>query len=580
MNYNFDRNFWFKRLALLAIAYMLYAWSWNLAFGNFAFGNTLENNSFENLKSNQESIISQNDNPPLIGEPYTKSELLEKLKTQIPYDETGPNIIGHLIIEDQSESITEATFLYIKKGLEHYKKIKPIFIILELNTPGGEVYAAQKISDALKEMDTQHSIPVVAYVNNWAISAGAMIAYSCRFIAVAKDASMGAAEPVFLGTEGHMESASEKVRSAIRSDFASRASYFDRNPLIAEAMVDKDIILVKRKGVIVKLDNEAQIETNDVLISAKGKLLTLNAEQLMSLGVADFLVLPSKLAPLSEEEITSFKWPAEKNALFQIPYFKDIPNATIDAFKPDWKMRFFSLLANPAVSSILMLGLIVGFYMEVTTPGVGLPGTIAATCLFLIIISSYSLEIANFLEVILVFSGMAVILVELFILPSFGLLGFVGIVFFLMGLFGLMNPSFGTIDYEFDTHTFNLAGESFIQHLAWFCGTLFVALFLIFLIAKYLTPQFKAFNRFVLKGNEQTGYTSFEPQENLPKISEVGVASTTLRPSGKVIIADVQYDALSIDSLIERGEEIIVVGIDGGTLLVAKVSQNSLEHNI
>ena len=80
--------------------------------------------------------------------------------------------------------------------MDYYKKNPPLFLILELNTPGGEVFTAQKISDALKELDTQMDIPVVAYINTWAISAGAMIAYSCRYIAIVNDSSMGAAEPV------------------------------------------------------------------------------------------------------------------------------------------------------------------------------------------------------------------------------------------------------------------------------------------------------------------------------------------------------------------------------------------------
>lgn len=566
-----DYHFWVKRIVLLLTAILLYAWSWNHAFGNHAFGNHAFGEVIDpSLKSSE--------HPPLFGMPYTKEQLLDELKTHIQVQEVGENIIGHLIIEDQSEAITQATWLYIKTGLEHFKKIKPIFIILELNTPGGEVYPAQKISDALKEMDTQYNIPIVAYINNWAISAGAMIAYSCRFIAVSKDASMGAAEPVIAGVEGTVAPASEKINSAIRADFANRARYFDRDPLLAEAMVDKDLILVKRGGVIMKLDSESQIRSDgsdpDIVISPKGKLLTLNADQLMSYGVADFLVPPTKLEALNDEEVTAAKWPASKFALFHIPYFADIPHAAVVAYSPNWKMKFFSFLASPAVSSILMLGLMIGFYMEVTTPGFGLPGTIAATCLFLIILSSYSLEIANWLEIILLLSGMAVILVELFVLPTFGLLGFVGIAFFLIGLFGMMLP----IDYDFGTNTLNFQAEVLLEHLAWFCATLLVGFLLIYLLAKYATPRLGSFHRLILKGNEQNGYVSFEDLEKFPKPGTQGSALTTLRPSGKVSVNDVQYDALSEDVLIEKGDSIVVVGLDGGTLLVARGENKTIQE--
>lgn len=132
----------------------------------------------------------------------TPQSVEKKLQEHIHFNREGANAIGHFYVGDHQSSISESTWLYIKQGLEYYKKNPPIFIILELDTPGGEVFAAQKISDALKEIDTQFNIPVVAFINNWAISAGAMLAYSCRYITVVKDGSMGAAAPVFAGEGG------------------------------------------------------------------------------------------------------------------------------------------------------------------------------------------------------------------------------------------------------------------------------------------------------------------------------------------------------------------------------------------
>ncbi len=147
-------------------------------------------------------------------------DVLEKLRQHILYSANGVNTIGHLVIDDHTGGINQGTWLYIKNALESYKKTKPIFIILELNTPGGEVYPAQQISDALKNFDIQYDIPVVCFINNWAISAGAMLAYSCRFIVATKDASMGAAEPLILGEHSQTLPASEKINSALRADFA------------------------------------------------------------------------------------------------------------------------------------------------------------------------------------------------------------------------------------------------------------------------------------------------------------------------------------------------------------------------
>lgn len=503
--------------------------------------------------------------------------LRQNLEKHIRFNPEGPNTVGRILIEERTSGISESTWLYVKKSLEYYRKIKPAFIILELNTPGGEVFASQKISDALKEMDTQANIPVVAFINNWAISAGAMLAYSCRYIVITKDASMGAAEPVLAGQSGEMKEASEKVNSALRTDFSNRARFFDRNPYLAEGMVDKDIILVLRHGKILKLDTEAQIRTTgsdpDTLIKAKGKLLTLNADQLMQFGVADVMVMPTQLTPLTDAEAETGQWPANKSLLFQAPFFDKIPQATIDTYQMDWKTRFFVILASPLVSSLLLLGLMLGLYMEMSSPGFGIPAIIALFCLFLMILSALSLDIANWLEVILLLTGLLVIAIDLFFLPTFGLLGFIGAVFFLIGLFGMLLPGIGSVDFDFDTQTWNVAGEALFERLAWLSGTILAGILLMFLIGRFITPKFAAWNRFVLEGSEQDasqGYIAGENPQKLPQPGQKGEVVSTLRPAGKVMIDGRIYDAMTSGSFIEKGTPIVVAVLDGSVMIVAK----------
>ncbi|MBN9378183.1 MAG: hypothetical protein J0H93_07375 [Chlamydiales bacterium] len=510
--------------------------------------------------------------PPL---EISSSVLMKKLKAHIKYHPQGTNTIGRIVIDDRQNGINQTTWIYVKSALDEYKETKPIFVILELNTPGGEVYAAQNISDALKELDTQYNIPVVCVINNWAISAGAMLAYSCRFIAVTKDASMGAAEPVIASETGEMKEASEKINSALRTDFANRAAFFDRNPYLAEAMVDKDMLVVLRNGRIIKLDNENQIKSTglnpDVVISPKGKLLTLNSDELMRFGVADLLLSPMSVPGITPAEKEKGVWPADKERLFHADFFDQIPQATVVTHQMDWRTSFFAFLAHPLVSSLLFLGMLVGFYMEMSTPGVTLPGSIAAICLFLIILSSFAQEIGSMLELILLMVGLAAVLVELFVLPTFGLLGFAGLLFFLAGLFGLMLPGLGKVNFEWDSNTFNAAGEIFFQRLAWLCGTLILSLVIIWVLGKYVLHSFGAFKRFVLKGHEQDaslGYIAGEDPKLLPPPGTQGKVIATLRPAGKVILNDTIYDAMSEGNFIERGEAIEVVRIEGSIIIV------------
>lgn len=523
-----------------------------------------------------ESQGEKNALPTKITETLTVSpqSFEDQLKAHIHFNQNGDNFIGHILIDDRTSGISQATWLYVKNALDYYKKQKPIFILLELNTPGGEVFAAQRISDALKEMDTQYNIPVVAYINNWAISAGAMLAYSSRFITVVKDGAMGAAEPVISGQTGETKEASEKVNSALRADFANRASFFDRNPLLAEAMVDKDIILVLRHNQIVKLDQESEIVRTglnpDLVITPKGKLLTLNAVELIDYGVADRMIPPVKTELVSEEERATGKWPANKIALFSTPFFNSIPHAKIDAYVMDWKTQFFVILAHPVVTSALFLGLMLGVYIEMSSGGFGFAGTVALTSLFLIILSSFAQEIGGVLELIFLVVGLIIILVELFVLPTFGLLGFIGILLFLGGLVGLMIPGASSVDFEFDTGTFNAAGEVFFERLAWLSLTLVLGVFLIALFGRFVMPKFAAYSRFVLKGNEQENFYAVEGAGSLPPIGSKGIVSATLRPAGKVIIENQIFDAISKGQLIEKETEIVVIGYDSGNLVVSE----------
>lgn len=519
--------------------------------------------------------ISTAQQPPLVplsSLAISSQNLETKLAEHVKFNPNAPNFVGHIVIDDRTNGINESTWLYVQQALKYYKKVKPICVVLELNTPGGEVYAAQKISDALKQVDIQDNIPVIAFINNWAISAGAMLGYSCRFIAITKDAAMGAAEPVLAGTTGEMKEASEKVNSALRTDFANRASFFGRNPDIAEAMVDKDIILVLRHGRITRLSADTQIRNTgsdpDIIISPKGKLLTLNAEQLMQYGVADMLLPPVKLEPITELEQEKGKWPASKTLLFQQPYFAKIPTAVIDEYRMDWKTRFFVILASPVVSSILMLGLMMGLYLEFSNPGVTFPGIVGGLCLFLIILSSLSLDIANWLEVILLVSGLLIIVVDLFLLPTFGLLGIVGALLFFAGLLGMLLPGIGSVNFDYDSHSLNIAGYALLERLAWLCGTLIVGILLILLLSRYVTPNFKAWNRLVLTGHEQNGYIAGESPQMLPPAGTQGEALTTLRPAGKVLINDKIYDALTAGNFIEKGMPIVVIRLEGSVIIV------------
>jgi membrane-bound ClpP family serine protease len=160
-------------------------------------------------------------------------------------------------------------------------------------------------------------------------------------------------------------------------------------------------------------------------------------------------------------------------------------------------------------------------------------------------------------------------------LPTFGLLGFIGILFFLAGLFGMMLPGIGSISFEIDTGTLNAAGETFFNRLAWLSGTLIVGIGVIALLARYVMPSFAAYRAFVLTGHEQEGYIAGASPHSLPQAGTKGEVVSTLRPAGKVMIDGTIYDAITSGKFIEKGELIQVERLDGSVIVVSSLEKGS-----
>ncbi|NGX51012.1 MAG: hypothetical protein K1060chlam2_00869 [Chlamydiae bacterium] len=517
-----------------------------------------------------DSVIADED--VVVSQIMTKENLTQQLQKYISYSESEENLVGYLHV-GSDRSIDQSTYIYLKFALKEFVERKVRFVVLDLNTPGGEVFAALKIVDLLQKLDIQYNIPVVAFIHDWAVSAGAMLAYSCRFIAIEPNSIMGAAEPVIAAQGGQAVTASEKVNSALRAEFANLATFYGRDPLIAEAMVDKDIILVIRNHQVVKLRDEDEMRNSDSLITGKGKLLTLNARQLIDYGVADFEVEQRSLPPITEAEREAGAWPAEKMLLFQQPYLAKIPNAVIVDFK-DWRVGFFSILSHPVVASLLFIGLVLGLYIEINTPGFGIPGAIGLACLFLILLSSFASQAINWIEVIILAVGLLLLALELFVIPGFGVAGILGIIFMIVGLFALMLPGLGSFNI-FDPETFRLVGEAFVERLAWLSGALIFAILVIIILAKFFSHRYFRFSKLVLRGEQDRseGYVSGIPLSMMPKEGAHGETVTPLRPSGKVQIGEELFDAITQGSFLKANVAVEVLRIEGNKVVVEPIEK-------
>ena len=122
---------------------------------------------------------------------------------------------------------------YVARAIREAEAAGAQAVYLNIDTPGGRIDAAERISDAVRGA----SIPVYAFVNPRAFSAGALIAISANAVYMRPGGVMGAATPV----DGQGTKASEKMVSAMRAEFRAVAEQRGLDPRIAEAMVDERV---------------------------------------------------------------------------------------------------------------------------------------------------------------------------------------------------------------------------------------------------------------------------------------------------------------------------------------------------
>ena len=142
-----------------------------------------------------------------------------------------------------NDEIGSSTWQHTRRALEEATARNADIFLLHLNTYGGEVGAADSMRTALLHAQ----MPVVAFVDNNAASAGALIALACDTVIMRPDATMGAAT-VVNGTDGQAmpDKYQSYMRGIMRATAESHGKVLDadgrwrwrRDPVIAEAMVD------------------------------------------------------------------------------------------------------------------------------------------------------------------------------------------------------------------------------------------------------------------------------------------------------------------------------------------------------
>ena len=443
------------------------------------------------------------------------------------------------------------------------------YLIYEVATYGGLLKSADDISKFFI-LDIPHFYPnahTVAYVEREAISAGALISVSCQDIIMHKNTTIGDCAPISPGTtlEGVER---EKIESPTRGFFerAANANHYPVALLRAMVSIQIEVYRIKNlktgeyeffEGTHLPDPNNYDIAHKE-LIDDSDSILTLTADKAYKYGIARAVVS-------DVNEAIDFLAKRDNVKFTGQPIMLDTT----------WSEELARWLNSTAVMAILVGLALLGVYIELTTPGLGLPGLVAVICFVLIIGSKYISGLANWLEVVMFVLGVILLLIEIFIIPGFGITGIAGIILIIIGIFGMLiknapnevpwptNP----IEWkDFDSGIIGLSiGVGGFMLCAW-------------LFSKYL-PKIPFLGGLVLipDTSKSEGVMPVNMTRPIEKeieylgIGDIGEVVSTLRPTGKAKFGDAIVDVVAEGDFVNRGVKVEITGIHGNRVVVKAI---------
>ena len=432
---------------------------------------------------------------------------------------------GEVFVIPLKGEITKAQFFFLRRGLTEAEAAKADAVILDMDTYGGELEVATQMSDAL--LGT--SVPTITYIDTDAGSAGALVALSTRRIFMAPVSAIGAAAPVSSTGEDLPSTMQEKVVSYFSGYYRSAAGKNGYDPDIAEAFIS----------------NKTEVKIGNTVIHPPGTLLTLSAQEATKL-VNGKPVLASGIADSIPDLLTK---------------------AGLNGAIRDIEPTGFETLAFwlTTLAPLLLLGGIIGVYVELKVGGFGAAGFVAAICFLLFFFGSYVAGLAGW-EVAIVFAiGLSLIVSEIVIHPGTIIPGLIGLL--LVGASVL----WAMID-RYPHEPLVPTGSMLEWPLAELGITIVLTAIAIPFLTAYL-PKTSLF-RFVSLPREQPRGPSFSSRTvDSPSTLAVGangVALSILRPSGNARFGEAIFDVITRGEFIEPASPIRVLAIEGSRIVVAR----------
>jgi len=433
---------------------------------------------------------------------------------------------GDVVVVPLRGEVGPSLLAFLRRAVKTAESNEASAIVFDMNTYGGRLDTATDIVNALN----QTKIPSYTFINTNAGSAGSLIAIATQRIYMAPVSAIGAAAPILSSGEDLPATAKEKTISYWSALIRGSATKNGHNPDVAEAFINKD----------------KEVKIGDRVVHPKGAVLTLNAQEateringkpLLAEGVADSVSDLIKKAGLKGNEVT-----IEPTGFEQIAFW-------ITALAP-----------------LLLLGGILGAYLEFKIPGVTWPGDISAICFALFFLGHYLAGLAGWEVVALFILGMILVLIEiLFFAHS-------TIVFGVVGVFLMLASLLWTMIDRYPGQNFFPTGKMLAMPLLNMFIAIVGSFIIIALLARYL-PRTSIYRRFALMDSNPPGPSlAGVPRQFTTALALTpgmqGTSVTVLRPSGKASFADHVVDVVTEGEFIGPQTPVTVIQTDGMRVVV------------
>jgi len=462
---------------------------------------------------------------------------------------TPASAVQKVVVIPVSGNVDPGMASYLKRALSGPGDEAPLFI-LELDTFGG------RVDSALQIVDTLLNIPkgkTVAFVTHKAISAGALIALACNELVMKPHTTIGDCAPISYAKDGP-QMMGEKFQSPLRAKFRSLAKRNGYSEVLAESMVTKEIAVyrVEMDGRAVYMnahqfdelgDAEKEKISSKKTVVAEGELLTMDAAEALELGF-------SKMTAADLSELLTGM---------------GIEDYDLVRIEQSWSETLVSMVST-AAPILMMIGL-AALYIEIKSPGFGLPGLIGIGCLGLVFFGQYLVGMADYSELLLLIAGVLLLGVEVFVLPGFGIAGVAGILFITAGMILALQ------DFVLPSPELPWQAELLTRNIAQVLGAGVAAFVISMLFFRYLLPRMGTLIEGPYLSATLKSAHADSKEAELARIGDSGMALTFLRPAGKVEIRGERLDAVSEAEFIEKGTPVIVSGIEGNRIIVSRKTQ-------